>query len=280
MPLLFDMDLTINPNLHLISSSHPVNLSDLPSTPPTGTPPDKQLKKHFKSLCRQLRQLQPLMYAQSKHALLIILQAMDAGGKDSTIRHITAPINPQNCHVLNFKSPSEAELQRDYLWRIHLHTPPKGCIAIYNRSHYEDIVTVSVRNLAPPTVWHNRYQHVNAFEQLLTDEHTHILKFFLHISKDYQKRRLQRRLDRPDKHWKFDPSDIEARAHWDNYMTAYSSVFNECSSNPDAPWYVIPAENRHYRNLMIMKIITDKLQSLNMQYPAPQLDISNIKIDD
>ncbi|QDU32585.1 Polyphosphate kinase 2 (PPK2) [Poriferisphaera corsica] len=274
------MTIAINTQIHRVSPQTPINLHTSLTTPPTDFEHSKKaLKEQFKTESKALTHLQELMYAQSKHAVLIVFQAMDAGGKDSTIRHIMTPINPQGCRVLNFKAPSAYERERDYLWRIHQHVPPKGCFTVFNRSHYEDVVTVSVNDFAPKHIWQKRYNHINAFEQLLTDEGTHILKFFLHISKDYQKHRLQRRLDRPDKHWKFDPSDLVARNHWDDYMQAYAQAFNTCSVNTDAPWYVIPAENREYRNLAIIQIINQKLQSLDMQYPAPQYDASQYKIN-
>ena len=270
------MNIAINPEIHRVKPNEPIHLSGVP----THVACDKQeAKDQFKKLAKQLTKLQELMYAETKHAVLIILQAMDAGGKDSTVRHIMMPINPQGCRVLNFKAPSPYELERDYLWRIHQHVPPKGCFSVFNRSHYEDVVTVNVNQIASEEVWQKRFGHINAFEQLLTDEGTHVLKFFLHISKEYQHKRLQRRLDRPDKHWKFDPSDLIARNHFDDYMEAYSDAFNRCCCNPDAPWYVIPAENRAYRNLIIMKIIVDKLASLDMQYPAPKYDVTQYKID-
>ena len=267
----------INTTLHRYSSKERIHLSDIPTT--NNSMDDKIAKKQFKQQCKKLTHLQELMYAQAKHAVLIILQAMDAGGKDSTIRHIMMPINPQGCRVLNFKAPSPYELERDYLWRIHQHVPPKGCFTVFNRSHYEDVVTVSVNALAPESVWKKRFDHINHFEQLLTDEGTHVLKFFLHISKVYQRKRLKRRLDRPDKHWKFDPSDLIARKHWDDYMTAYTDAFCYCSGNPDAPWYIIPAENRHYRNLAIIQIINEKLESLNMHHPTPKFDITQYTLD-
>ncbi|QQE10593.1 polyphosphate kinase 2 family protein [Planctomycetota bacterium] len=270
------MNIDINTENHRIKPNEPIHLNAIPTT----IEYDKKLaKEQFKKQSKELTHLQELMYAEAKHAVLIILQAMDAGGKDSTVRHIMTPINPQGCRVLNFKSPSAYELERDYLWRIHQHVPPRGCFSVFNRSHYEDVVTVNVNNLAPKDVWKKRFDHINAFEQLLTDEGTHVLKFFLHISKDYQRDRLQRRLDRTDKHWKFDPSDLVARNHFEDYMDAYSNAFNLCSCNSDAPWYVIPAENRAYRNLAIIKIITDKLASLGMKYPEPKYDVSQYQID-
>ncbi|WP_432797853.1 PPK2 family polyphosphate kinase [Poriferisphaera sp. WC338] len=272
------MSLPIDTTSHLVKPGHPIHLSNLPTTP-TFEFDKKAAKAEFHEETKKLTHLQELMYAQAKHAVLIILQAMDAGGKDSTIRHIMTPINPQGCRVLNFKAPSPYELERDYLWRIHQHVPPKGCFSVFNRSHYEDVVTVNVSNLAPEEIWKKRFNHINAFEQLLTDEGTHVLKFFLHISKDYQHKRLQRRLDRPDKHWKFEPSDLVARAHWNDYMDAYSDAFNRCSVNDDAPWYVIPAENRTYRNLTIIKVINEKLESLDMHYPKPKYDVSQYNID-
>ena len=178
---------------------------------------------------------------------------MDAAGKDSTVRHVFGSINPAGCRVTSFKAPTKEELAHDYLWRVHDHAPADGNIAVFNRSHYEELLIVRVRGWAPEKVWKRRYAHMNAFEELLADEGTAVVKFMIHISKDYQKERLQRRLDRPDKHWKFNPEDLEERGHWDDYMEAFSDVVSKCSTD-EAPWYVIPSERRWYRNLAITRI--------------------------
>jgi len=234
-------------------------------------------KKEFARLADRFRQLQELLYAEGRHALLVVLQAMDAGGKDSTIRNVFGPINPQGCRVKNFGPPNDVELKHDFLWRIHENTPRRGYIAVFNRSHYEDVLIVRVKKLVPEKRWRARYRHINTFEEMLHDEGTTVLKFFLHISKDYQQKRLQRRLDKPDKLWKFNPADLVERSRWDEYQKAYEEALSRCSTK-HAPWYVIPAEKRWFRNLLISQIVVDKLESLDMKYPEPNFDPAEIVI--
>lgn len=229
------------------------------------------------ALSHKLADLQSLMHAESKRSLLIVLQAMDAGGKDSTIRHVFSPLNPQGCKVVSFKSPNGVELAHDFLWRIHQNTPRLGHIGVFNRSHYEDILIVSVKDLVPEERWKKRYKHINDLEQMLIDEGTLVVKFFLHISKDYQKERLERRLRRPDKRWKFEMADLTERALWDDYTHAYEKMFEKCNSE-QSPWYVIPAEKRWFRNLLITQVLVETLQKQNMQLPEVKLDLDNIVI--
>jgi PPK2 family polyphosphate:nucleotide phosphotransferase len=232
----------------------------------------------FDKLLGELSDLQELLYAEGKHALLVVLQAMDAGGKDSTIRSVFSSINPQGCKVVNFKSPNDVEQRHDFLWRVHENTPRLGYIGVFNRSHYEDVLIARVKQLVPERRWRARYDHINHFEELLHDEGTVVLKFFLHISMDYQKERLQSRLDKPSKHWKFDPSDLAAREEWDDYQAAYEEAFRQCSTK-HAPWYVIPAEKRWYRNLLIASVLVETLTSLDMHYPKPRFEPGTIRID-
>ncbi len=236
------------------------------------------VRKEIGTLGKRLDQLQELMYAEGKHSVLVVLQAMDAGGKDSTIRSVFGVLNPQGCRVANFRAPSTLELSHDYLWRIHQQVPPRGYIGVFNRSHYEDVLIVRVKDFVPPERWKRRYEHINAFEKLLADEGVTIRKFYLHISKDYQKKRLQRRLEKPDKHWKFNPEDLKERDRWDDYRYAFEDALSKCST-AYAPWYVIPAENRWYRNLLISRIMVDTLDSLNMRYPAIEFDPATIVIE-
>ena len=214
---------------------------------------------------------QERLYAEGKQSLLIVLQAMDAGGKDSTIRKVFEDLNPQGCRIWGFKAPSAEERAHDFLWRIHDHTPVKGNIVVFNRSHYEDVLIARVHGLAPPDLIEKRYGHINDFERMLADHGTRILKFMLHISKDYQLERFRRRLRRPDKHWKFNPADVEERKRWDEYMDAYQTALRRCST-PWAPWYVVPAEERWFRNLVISQIVRDALEDMNPQYPPPDFD--------
>ena len=203
---------------------------------------------------------------------------MDTGGKDGTIRHVFEGVNPQGVKVASFKVPTEKELAHDYLWRIHKHTPGKGEIVIFNRSHYEDVLVVRVHNIVPEGVWSQRYEHIRAFEKTLVDEGTTILKFYLHIDKDEQKKRLQARLDNPDKNWKFSLGDLDERKLWDQYIEAFEDAI-EKTSTENAPWYVIPANRKWYRNLVISSIIIEKLKSLNMTYPQAEDNLENINIE-
>lgn len=235
-------------------------------------------REQFFALRRRLVELQELLYAESRRALLVVFQAMDTAGKDSTIRSVFGPVNPQGCRVESFKAPSSLELAHDYLWRVHAVTPRRGHFTVFNRSHYEDVLIVRVRNLVPEERWRARYDHINAFERLLHDEGTVIVKFFLHISKEYQKLRLQRRLDRPDKHWKFSPDDLAERKRWGDYQEAYEAALSRCSSEW-APWYIVPAERRWFRNLLVTRILVDTLESLDMKYPEPTFDPTTITIE-
>lgn len=234
----------------------------------------KPAKKRIKDLRKQLIGLQQVLWAEEKHKILIVLQAMDSGGKDGTIRSIFKGVNPQGVNVANFRVPTEEELSHDYLWRVHQHTPGKGEIVIFNRSHYEDVLVVRVHNLVPPAVWKKRFDHIRNFEKLLYDEGMIILKFFLHISKDEQKQRFMERIEIPEKQWKFNPKDLDERKRWDEYMEAYEDAIRKTSTS-HAPWFVIPANRNWYRDLIILEIITDTLQKLNMKYPEKVEKIEN-----
>ncbi len=233
-------------------------------------------KAETKELNKKLEDLQELLYAEDKHTVLVILQAMDAGGKDGTIRKVFEHVNPQGVKVASFKKPTAEELAHDYLWRIHKHTPGTGMITIFNRSHYEDVLVVRVWDLVPEARWAKRYQHIVNFEQMLADEGTTIVKFYLHIDKEEQKSRLQARLDNPNKHWKFDVGDLDQRARWDDYMAAFEDAISR-TSTADNPWYVIPANHKWYRDLAISRIMVATLENLNMSYPESE-DLSNVVI--
>jgi PPK2 family polyphosphate:nucleotide phosphotransferase len=200
-----------------------------------------------------------------------VLQAMDTAGKDSSIRELTDGLNPQGCRVWNFKAPSTEERAHDFLWRLHHRAPKKGMIAIFNRSHYEDVLIAKVKGLAPAALIEKRYGHINDFERLLADHGTRIVKVMLHVSKDYQLGRLKRRLERPDKHWKFDPGDLTERARWDDYMRAYETAISRCSTE-HAPWYIVPAERRWFRDLVLTQLLRETLEEMAPQYPAPTFD--------
>lgn len=226
----------------------------------------------------RMAELQNILYADGKHALLIVLQAMDAGGKDGTIRKIMSGVNPQGIQVTSFKKPTTEELSHDFLWRIHQVVPPRGMIGIFNRSHYEDVLVVRVHDLVPRRVWQKRYEHINNFERLLTDSGVTILKFYLHISKEEQKERFLARLEQPHKRWKFNPADLPERALWDDYMQAFEDVFEQCSTK-EAPWYVVPANKKWYRNVAISEIILKTLIALELEYPEPAAGLDDIVIE-
>jgi PPK2 family polyphosphate:nucleotide phosphotransferase len=238
----------------------------------------KSGEEAMKALNRRLEALQELLYAEGKRKVLIVLQAMDTGGKDGVIRHVFDGVNPQGVKVASFKVPTPEELAHDYLWRIHKHTPGRGEIVIFNRSHYEDVLVVRVHNLVPPEVWGRRYAHINAFERMLADEGTTILKFYLHISKDEQKERLQARLDEPDKRWKFNAGDLKERALWDDYTRAYEAVLS-ATSTEWAPWYIVPANRKWYRNLVISDVLVETLEGFAMRYPQPDENLDEVVID-
>jgi PPK2 family polyphosphate:nucleotide phosphotransferase len=227
----------------------------------------------------RLAALQQLLYAEARHKMLIVLQGMDTSGKDGTIKHVFHTINPLGVKVANFKRPNDVELAHDYLWRIHEHTPRNGRMVIFNRSHYEDVLVVRVHDLVPEKVWRRRYEHIRGFEQMLADEGTVVVKLFLHISKKEQKARLQERLDNPAKHWKFEHGDVSERAHWDAYTEAYEEAINETSTDA-APWYVVPADRKWYRNLVVSQLLIDKLEGLDMSYPKPIDGIEAIRLTD
>ncbi|MDI6694541.1 MAG: polyphosphate kinase 2 family protein [Anaerolineales bacterium] len=231
-----------------------------------------------RALSRQLETLQELLYAEHKHKVLVVLQGMDTSGKDGVIRHVFEGVNPQGVRVANFKVPTPEELDHDYLWRIHKHTPGKGEIVIFNRSHYEDVLVVRVHELVPETIWKRRYQQINDFERLLAEEGTTILKFFLFISLEEQKKQLQERLDDPTKQWKFNPADVEERKRWPQYMRAYEDVIS-LTSTDWAPWYIVPSNRRWYRNLVIGSVLVATLRGLKMEYPKPKEDLSGIVIE-
>jgi PPK2 family polyphosphate:nucleotide phosphotransferase len=234
-------------------------------------------EKEFSELRDELIRLQTALYAEGTQKLLVVLQAMDAGGKDGTIRHTFKGVNPQGVRVTSFKKPSSEALAHDFLWRIHRAVPGRGTIGVFNRSHYEDVLVVRVSNIVPENVWRARYETINNFEKHLVDTGTTVLKFFLHISKGEQKERFQDRLDEPDKHWKFDQDDLAKREQWDEYQTAFQDMLNNCTTN-HAPWYLIPGDQKWYRNLAIMRVMVDTLRKMDPQYPEAD-DLSGVKID-
>jgi PPK2 family polyphosphate:nucleotide phosphotransferase len=228
------------------------------------------------SLCGRLAELQELMYAECRRSLLIVLQAMDAGGKDGTVNHVISSMNPQGVTVQPFKVPSAEEMAHDYLWRVHKVTPAKGRVVVFNRSHYEDVLVVRVHGLVPEKVWSKRYGEINAFEKHLSDNGTHIIKFFLHIDKKEQLARFKARLEDSTKQWKIAESDYTERELWVEYQKAYEDAISKCSTEY-APWYVIPANRKWFRNLAISRILVSALGSMDMQSPPPSVDIQEIR---
>ncbi len=215
----------------------------------------------------RLAALHDLLYAEQKRALLIVLQGMDAAGKDGTIKHVMSGVNPQGCAVTSFKQPSATDLGHDFLWRIHAAVPPKGFIGIFNRSQYEDVLIARVHRLVPPDVWKRRYDEINDFEKILSESGVHILKFFLHISDDEQKKRFEERMEDPRKNWKISPSDFKEREYWDQYQDAYQDAIAKCSTKY-APWYVIPSDHKWFRNFAVGEVVMRTLESFKMRYPT------------
>lgn len=225
----------------------------------TGGLTEQEAREKFFLYSAELSQLQELMYGAGSHSMLLVFQAMDTGGKDGTIRNVLSSVNPQGCVVSSFKGPTFLELAHDFLWRIHECAPRKGQIAIFNRSHYEDVLVVRVHNLAPKAVWKKRYRHIANFEDLLVDSNTIVLKFFLYISKDEQKNRLKKREKDPDKSWKLSIADWKERDLWDDYMDAYEDAIAH-TSGPHAPWYIVPANNKWYRDFVITQVIVETMR--------------------
>jgi PPK2 family polyphosphate:nucleotide phosphotransferase len=238
----------------------------------------KTAEKKLIQVSKQMAELQSLLYAESKWSLLIILQAMDTGGKDGTIRHVMGGVDPQGCDVKSFKVPTPEELAHDFLWRSHQATPVKGKIVIFNRSYYEDVLVVRVHDLVPKEVWKERYDQINGFEECLTKNNTVVMKFYLHISKDEQKKRLEQRLADPAKRWKFSEADLKERQYWDAYTEAYEDALNKCNTEY-APWHIVPANKKWYRNLIIGQAIVDKLKTLDMKYPEPKIDFKKLIVE-
>jgi PPK2 family polyphosphate:nucleotide phosphotransferase len=226
----------------------------------------------------RLTDLQDRLWAENKRRVLVVLQGIDAAGKDGTLRHVMGAFNPQGCPVTAFKVPSADELAHDYLWRVHRRVPGNGEIGIFNRSHYEDVLVVRVHDIIPKKVWSRRYDQINDFERLLADEGTTIVKFFLYIDRDTQRERFQARLDDPTKRWKFRLGDLEERKRWDDYIDAYEEALARCSTAA-APWYVIPSNRKWFRNIAVANILADTLDDLDPRYPESTEDLSAVTIE-
>ena len=271
------MDHVIDPDQYRVAADSAPNIGELGTDDDGGLSKD-EVKSTQKRLNKRLEELQENLYAHGKQRLLVVLQATDTGGKDGTIRAVFDGTNPQGVHVASFKKPTSEELAHDYLWRVHQHTPAKGHITVFNRSHYEDVLIVRVRELVPEAVWRKRYDHIRNFEQMLVDEGTTIIKIFLHISKDEQRERLQARIDEPAKHWKFELGDLEERKLWDDYQEAFGEMLAQTSTT-DAPWYAIPADRKWYRNLVISQLLVDTLERIAADQFAPNPELTGLVIE-
>ena len=264
--------------IHRLTPGKEIRLAEMPTEAHQFHTDREKAEEDFRAFRDELIELQRRLYADGSKKLLMVLQAMDAGGKDGTIRRVFRGVNPQGVSVTSFKVPTRHELARDFLWRVHKAVPPKGMIGVFNRSHYEDVLVVRVHDIVPEAVWRPRFAHINAFEKLLVESGTVILKFYLHISSDEQKERFQSRLDEPEKNWKFSLEDLEKRKLWDSYAAAYEEMLN-MTTTVWAPWYVIPADQKWYRNLAVTRVLVDSLNGINPQYPEPETDLSNIVVE-
>jgi PPK2 family polyphosphate:nucleotide phosphotransferase len=263
-------------NEYRVGSRQKVHLRDYDPDDVHLAPGKAEGKEESAELQERLADLQELVFASREQKVLILLQGMDASGKDGTIRHVMGGFNPQGVRVVSFGQPTKVELDHDYLWRVHQQVPAKGEIVVFNRSHYEDVLVVRVHDLVPKSDWKKRYAQINEFERMLTENGTLILKFFLHISKEEQLKRLQERIDDPTKRWKFQHGDLEERKLWNDYVRAYEDALTNCSTKY-APWYVVPANQKWYRNYVIGSVVVDALKRLKMKYPQP--DLSDVVVE-
>lgn len=261
-----------------VTPGRPAKLSKKDPEESLGLSEDATTQAATAANIERIANLQQLLYADARYSLLIVLQGIDASGKDGTTRHLLTGVNPQGVRVTSFKAPTADELGHDYLWRIHKVCPARGEIGLFNRSHYEDVLVVRVHELVPKKVWSARFRQINQFERHLKENGTVILKFFLHISKEEQRKRLQARIDDPQKNWKMQPKDLDERKLWDDYMRAYEDALTECSTD-DAPWHIIPADRKWFRNLAISQIVADTLGGLDLRYPKPTFDPSKFRVE-
>jgi PPK2 family polyphosphate:nucleotide phosphotransferase len=250
----------------MVAPDKKIKLAKFDPADTLGHDDDPKTQDKLQKTIKRLDELQDLLYAEKKRALLIVLQGMDASGKDGTIRHVMSGVSPQGCSVTSFKVPNSEELAHDFLWRIHKAVPAKGMIGIFNRSHYEDVLVVRVHKLIPKEVWKARYAEINRFERNLEENDVKILKFFLHISREEQERRFQERLQDPRKKWKFSKADVKERKRWDDYVTAYEAALSRCSTEY-APWFIIPSDHKWFRNFAISRIIVETLEEFDMHFP-------------
>ena len=259
-----------------ITPGSKVRLSDEDAAPPAGAPSKDEALAGVTKLGRRMDELQGALYAEGRRAVLVVLQGRDTSGKDGTIQKVFSEFNPEGLSVTAFKAPSAVELAHDYLWRIHQAVPPKGGVGVFNRSHYEDVLAVRVHQLVPESVWRPRYDEINRFERHLVENGVAVLKFFLHISRDEQRQRLLARLEDPTKYWKFSAHDLEERKLWDAYTTAYEEVLERTSTDL-APWYVVPADKKYLRDLLIAEVVAETLERMDPKYPGPPDGLEQFK---
>lgn len=267
----------MNFDKYRVSPGQRINLSEF-DTDQDGGLDKAELKRQRENVWGQLANYQERLYAESKQSLLIVLQAMDAAGKDSTLDKITKQLNSHGLSVSSFKAPSKEELSHDFLWRVHEKVPAAGEMVFFNRSHYEDVLIVKVHNWASEEKIKTRYQHINNFESLLADRGTRVIKFMLNISPEYQLERFKRRLENQEKNWKFNPGDLHERTFWQDYMQAFETAIEHCSPE-QAPWYIVPAQNRYFRDLMIASVVLENLEAMNPQFPEPDFDADKFTVE-
>ena len=263
-------------NRHRIEPGQSVQLAELETRSHAAFEGKKQAKQFTAEAIEEIRSLQYRLFIEGRRSLLIVLQAPDAAGKDGLIRRVLGQMNPQGCRTYPFKAPTRQELDHDFLWRIHQCTPARGHVSIFNRSHYEDVLIARVEDLVPESVWKDRYEIINSFEKNLVAHDTTILKFYLHISKEEQLSRFRERLEKPEKHWKLDLADYTVRERWDDYREAYEDVFRQCNSG-DAPWFLIPADQKWYRDAAVAAITRDMLREMDPQLPEVEVDLAQIR---
>ena len=264
--------------LHPVRGKDSIRLDDDDARPPASAKSGDALERATKKEVDRISELQRVLYADARCALLIVLQGRDASGKDGTIRRVFTAVNPQGCTVASFKAPTELEQRHDFLWRVHQQIPPRGMIGIFNRSHYEDILVPRVHDLVPKKVWTARYDQINDFERMLNDNDVVILKFLLHVSRDEQKRRLMERLTDETKNWKFRVGDLDDRARWDDFTNAYQGILNHTSTKW-APWYVVPADDKAVRDWLVARTIADRMEKLDLRYPKADPSIVGLTIE-
>jgi PPK2 family polyphosphate:nucleotide phosphotransferase len=269
MPMKFSKELAVKPG-------HKVKLSRWDPDDTLGWEKDRETRENLDKAIERLIGFQYRLYAEKKRALLLIFQGLDAAGKDGTIRHVMSGVDPQGCIVKSFKVPSTEEASHDFLWRVHKAVPGCGEIGVFNRSHYEDVLIVRVHNLVPKDVWSRRYNQINDFEAMLEENRVKLLKFFLHISKDEQKKRFMERIDDPDKRWKISEDDFQERKYWDGYTAAYQDALERCTTDA-APWFIIPANKKWFRNLAVSHIIDETFKEMDIKFPPPIINLKKLK---